>query len=262
MPRRGGVRSGIVAGEEHRLTGTCPVVAASDPGSLLARSIARRGHAPSWRRPIRDRCWRGASLDGDMPRRGGVRSGIVAGEEHRLTGTCPVVAASDPGSLLARSIARRGHAPSWRRPIRDRYWRGATLNGDMPRRGGVRSGIVAGEEHRLTGTCPVVAWSLRKRLWRRGATLDAETNTITPKTTCRQREHPTTKKPRTRTRTKNREPTPKNQEPRTKNQHPRTTPYLAFQKRGEKRTRTAKISRRPIIIRITKSSLDTSERAA
>ncbi len=159
MPRRGGVPAGIVAGEEHRSTGTCPVVAASPAGSLLARSNARRGHAPSWRRSRRNRCWRGATLDGDMPRRGGVPAGIVAGEEHRSTGTCPVVAASPPESLLARSNARRGHAPSWRRPRRDRCWRGASLDGDMPRRGGVPAGIVAGEEQRSTGTCPVVAAS-------------------------------------------------------------------------------------------------------
>ncbi len=186
MPRRGGVAAGIVAGEEQCSTGTCPVVAASPPGSLLARSNARRGHAPSWRRRRRDRCWRGAMLDGDLPRRGGgpggivageeqcstgtcpvvaasppgsllARSnarrgladlprrgggpgGIVAGEEQCSTGTCPVVAASPPGSLLARSNARRGHAPSWRRRRRDRCWRGAMLDGDMPRRGGVCGG--------------------------------------------------------------------------------------------------------------------------
>ncbi len=164
MPRRGGASGGIVAGEEHCSTGTCPVVAAPLAESLLARSIARRGHAPSWRRLWRSRCWRGALLDGDMPRRGGASGGVVAGEEHCSTGTCPVVAAPLAESLLARSIARRGHAPSWRRLWRSRCWRGASLDGDMPRRGGASGGIVAGEEHRSTGTCPVVAAPLAESL--------------------------------------------------------------------------------------------------
>ncbi len=190
-PRRGGVHGGVVAGEEQRSTGTSPVVAASTAGSLLARSNARRGHAPSWRRPRRGRCWRGATLDGDKPRRGGVHGGIVAGEEQRSTGTSPVVAASTAGPLLVRSNAQRGQAPSWRRPRRGRCWRGATLDGDKPRRGGVHGGIVAGEEQRSTGTCPVVACSPSQHWWRQAlATKNQE--------------------PRTRTRTKN-------QEPRTKN---------------------------------------------
>ncbi len=50
------------------------------------------------------------------------RERCLVGEEHRPTGTSPVVA--------------------------------------------VEAGIVAGEEHSSTGTCPVVACSPRKHLWR------------------------------------------------------------------------------------------------
>ncbi len=103
-----------LGGEEHRSTGTSPVVAGVSGCGLLARSIARRGQAPSWRACPVVVCWRGASLDGDKPRRG-VRVRLwFAGEEHRSTGTSPVVAYVFGWVLLARSIAQRGQAPLWR----------------------------------------------------------------------------------------------------------------------------------------------------
>ncbi len=113
--------------------------------------------------PRQIRCWRGATLDGDMPRRGGVPAGVVAGEEQRSTGTCPVVAASPPGSLLARSNARRGHAPSWlaRRLSTggDRPWREMEpLRGHSEEAAGCslsRARRKATERQRKRGLCPI-----------------------------------------------------------------------------------------------------------
>ena len=99
--------------------------------SPVARSIARRGQAPSWREGLgrrageehrstgtspvvagrpRAACWRGVSLDGDKPRRGGRVS----------------------GGVLARSIARRGRAPSWREGLGRRAARSIARRGRAP----------------------------------------------------------------------------------------------------------------------------------
>ncbi len=60
-------------------------------------------------------------------------------------------------------LSQRGDAP---RQIALFAGRGASPNGGKPRCGGVQAGIVVGGEQRSTGTCPVVACSPRKHLWR------------------------------------------------------------------------------------------------
>ena len=112
-PRRGGRDWGTRAGEEHRSTGTSPVVAGG-VGVRAGEEHRSTGTSPVVAGGVGCACWRGASLDGDKPRRGG--RGWVC--------------------VLARSIARRGQAPSWREGLGGACWRGASLEGNTPRRSG------------------------------------------------------------------------------------------------------------------------------
>ena len=171
-PRRGVVARSCRSGEEHRSTGTSPVVAWLFGRVVLARSIARRGRAPSWRGCSVVSFWRGASLDGDKPRRGVVVRSCRSGEEHRSTGTSPVVAWLLGRVVLARSIARRGQAPSWRGCSVVSFWRGASLDGDKPRRGVVAGGCWRGAS--LDGDKPRRGGMIRDAGWR-GAAINGAT---------------------------------------------------------------------------------------
>ncbi len=158
------------AHSRHRWACRCPAGRCSSPNSDVcwARSIAQRGQAPLWRRPRRDHCWRGATLDGDMPRRGVLapasRLYSFRQRNRGLTGS-PLKLARSEARIAVKfppppGSSQPGAAP---RQIALVAGRGASPNGGKPRCGGVPAGIIVGGEQRSTGTCPVVACSPRPR---------------------------------------------------------------------------------------------------
>ncbi len=97
---------------------TCgePPLECAKPGDAVAGfhqakmvGIAQRGQAPLWRRPRWDRCWRGATLDGDMPRRGvlAVRPRLCRSFGQRRSGHTHPTAAPQRGATPKPGVAQR-----------------------------------------------------------------------------------------------------------------------------------------------------------